>query len=180
MNDVLTTEWELIENAKSNPRHFEPIYKKYYEQVLRFAYKRLESVEDAYEVVANTFAKALENIGKYQYRGVKFSSWLYRIAINEINQFYRETNKKRTICIDNTSVKYIAEETGRDKLELSASLKAALQYLNEEEVQILELRFFEERPFAEVGEILGITENNAKVRTYRVIDKLRTIFNKLS
>jgi RNA polymerase sigma-70 factor (ECF subfamily) len=44
----------------------------------------------------------------------------------------------------------------------------------------LELRFFEERPFSEVADILGITENNAKVKTYRVIDKLRIIFKKVS
>ena len=41
---------------------------------------------------------------------------------------------------------------------------------------LIELRFFEERPFSEVAEIIGITENNAKVKTYRAIDRLKIIY----
>ena len=44
---------------------------------------------------------------------------------------------------------------------------------------LIELRFFEERSFAEVGEIIGVTKNNAKVKTYRAIDKLKIIYNKI-
>ncbi len=180
MNDELKIEWGLIESSKLDPQCFEPLYKKYYELILKFSYKRLDTVEDAYEITGNTFAKALENIGKYKQQGFLFSSWLYRIAINEINEFYRKAKKNRTVNIDDTASRYIAEETGRDKQELSQSLKVALQYLDLEELELLELRFFEERPFSEVAEILGITENNAKVKTYRVIDKLRIIFGKVS
>ena len=53
-------------------------------------------------------------------------------------------------------------------------------YLRPEELTIIELRFFEELPFSEVGMIIGISENNAKVRTYRVLDKLRNVFKKLA
>lgn len=180
MNDELKTEWGLIESAKLDSQSFEPLYNKYYELILKFAYKRLDTVEDAYEITANTFAKALSNIGKYRQQGFLFSSWLYRIAINEINEFYRNAKKKRTVNIDDTAARYIAEETGRDRQELNQSLKIALQYLDVQELQLLELRFFEERPFSEVAEILGITENNAKVKTYRVIDKLKVIFGKVS
>ena len=180
MNDELALERGIIERAKADPKSFEPLYKKYYKLILKFSYKRIDSLDDAYEVTANTFAKALTNIGKYTDLGNPFSSWLYRIAINEINQFYRDTNKKRTINIDETAAKYLAEESGRDKQELNQLLKKALQYLEPQELQLIELRFFEERPFSEVGEILEITENNAKVRTYRVIDKLKEIFSKLN
>ena len=45
--------------------------------------------------------------------------------------------------------------------------------LKEDDVQIIELRFFEKLPFSEVGYIMGITENNAKVRVYRVLERLR-------
>jgi RNA polymerase sigma-70 factor (ECF subfamily) len=45
--------------------------------------------------------------------------------------------------------------------------------LPEEDLQLIEMRFFEKRAFKEIGEILEITENNAKVKVYRVIDKLK-------
>ena len=177
---LIGNEKQQIEESKTNPKCFEPLYVKYYELILKFVYKRVESFDDTKEIVAIVFTKALTNIIKYRDQGFPFSSWLYRIAINEINEFYRKAKKNRTVNIDDTASRYIAEETGRDKQELSQSLKVALQYLDVEELQLLELRFFDERPFSEVAEILGITENNAKVKTYRVIDKLRIIFGKLS
>ncbi|MBL7885021.1 MAG: sigma-70 family RNA polymerase sigma factor, partial [Bacteroidia bacterium] len=47
--------------------------------------------------------------------------------------------------------------------------------LPEDELQLIEMRFFEKRAFKEIGEILNITENNAKVKTYRIIEKLKKI-----
>lgn len=180
MNEALKEELLMIEKAKSDPQHFEPLYRKYYQQILKFIYKRMNTLEDTYEVTSNTFSKALFSIAKYNDRGFPFSSWLHRIAINEIAQFYRDSKKNRAISIDDRSVLNLSEETGKDFNELKAALTIALGYLSVEEVQILELRFFEERSFAEVGAILNITENNAKVRTYRVIDKLKASFNKLT
>jgi RNA polymerase sigma-70 factor (ECF subfamily) len=49
--------------------------------------------------------------------------------------------------------------------------------LKEDEVQMIELRFFEKRSFKEIGDILEITENNAKVKAHRVINKLKLLLN---
>ena len=49
------------------------------------------------------------------------------------------------------------------------------QELPEDELQLIEMRFFEKRSFKEIGEILEITENNAKVKTYRILEKLKKI-----
>jgi RNA polymerase sigma-70 factor (ECF subfamily) len=173
-------EINLIEKAKADPRCFEPLYKKYYGPILKFIYKRVEDLEDCRDLASNVFAKALMNIGKYRDMGFPFSSWLYRIAINEINQFYRNTNKLRGISIDEKGVRYLADESGQHMNDLKSALYVALQELSEDELLLLELRFFEDRPFAEVGHILEITENNAKVRTYRTLDKLKEIYSKLT
>ncbi len=180
MDDDPHIEQRQIEEAKKDPRFFEPLYKKYYERILRFVYKRMENLEDTREITSNVFIKALTNIQKFQHRGFPFSSWLYRIALNEIAQFYRDAKKMRVISIDTFGISRVADETGKDSELLSPVLAKAMQHLNEDEVLLLELRFFEDKAFAEVGAILNITENNAKVKTYRVLDKLREIFNKLN
>jgi len=54
-------------------------------------------------------------------------------------------------------------------------LSEALKQLETMEIQLIELRFFEEKSFKEIGYILNITENNAKVKTYRILDKIKTI-----
>ena len=174
------TEQQQIEAAKKDPQCFEPLYTKYYEQILKFVYKRIENMGDVREVTSIVFTKTLINIKKYSYQGFPFSSWLYRIAINEINQFYRESKKARLISIDEDGLSNIAEETGNSKEELFSDLKRALLHLSEEDLLLLELRYFENHSFAAVGQILNITEVNAKIKTYRVLDKLKSIYAKVS
>lgn len=180
MFDNRELEIQQIEASKSNPQCFEPLYAKYYEQILKFVFKRMDNLDDTREVTSIIFSKALSNIKKYNDNGYPFSSWLFRIALNEITQFYRDSKKMRSVSLDEDGIKYIAEETGGYKKELIAVLKKALHYLNDMDMLLIELRFFEERPFSEVGEIIGITENNAKVKTYRAIDRLKIIYSKIS
>lgn len=178
--DNKSEELKHIEDSKKDPKCFVPLYLKYYKPIFQFVHKRVESVEDCREVTAIVFSKALANIKKHKDYGFPFSSWLYRIAINEITQFYRDKTKARIICLNEKYVENIAEETGETKTELISVLRKSLYYLEEDELNLIELRFFEERSFSEVGQILEITENNAKVKTYRTIDKLKEIYKKLS
>jgi RNA polymerase sigma-70 factor (ECF subfamily) len=172
-------EKKYIDDSKTDPRCFEPLYVHYYKHILNFVYKRVENLDDCREITAIVFTKALSSIKNYKHQGFPFSSWLFRIAINEITQFYRDSKKARIISIDEKGIKNIVEENGNVDPDLLASLKKALMYLEEDDLELIQLRFFEERSFEEVGEILGITGNNAKIKTYRVIDKLRTHFSKL-
>ena len=173
-------EKKQIEDSKTNPKCFEPIYLKYYELILKFVYKRIEDLDDSREITSIVFAKACINISKYKDRGFAISSWLYRIAINEINLFYRQSKKTRVMSLDDRSVKSIADESKTLNVDHLTALKKALLYLAENELMLIELRYFEERPFSEVGQILEISENNAKVKTYRVIDKLKKIYEKIT
>lgn len=173
-------ERKQIEDSKTDPKCFEPIYTKYYEFILKFVYKRIEDLDDSREVTSIVFAKACINISKYKYQGFPISSWLYRIAINEINLFYRHSKKTRVISLNDKSVKNIANESRKINPDHITALKKALLYLTEKELMLIELRYFEEKPFSEVGHILEISENNAKVKTYRVIDKLKEIYTKIT
>lgn len=173
-------EQQLIEASKKDPNNFEPLYVKYYEPILKFVYKRVESLDDCRDITSMVFTKALSNISKYKDMGFPFSSWLYRISINEINMFYRRSKKARIISLNDKGIKSMASESEGVDEELIIALKKSLLYLSEDELLLIELRFFEERPFAEIGAILEITEGNAKVRTYRVLDKLKEIYNKVN
>ena len=67
-------EQQLIEDSKKDPQAFERLYIKYYDQILRFVYKRIESVDDARDITSTVFIKALSNISKYKNMGFPFSS----------------------------------------------------------------------------------------------------------
>lgn len=172
-----TSEKELIDLAKKDNRYFTPIYKKYHEPIFRFIYQRLDSKDDASDIASQVFLKALINLKKYQHKGFPFSSWLYKIALNEINQFYRTQSKKRTINVNENQLKDVVEEVGELYDEgKQQQLVKALAGLTGEKLILIEMRFFEKRPFKEMAQILNITENNAKVKTYRVLDELKKLF----
>jgi RNA polymerase sigma-70 factor, ECF subfamily len=176
----LEQEQRIIEASKKDSQAFEPLYVKYYEPILKFVYKRVEGLDDCRDITSIVFTNALGNISKYKHMGFPFSSWLYRIAVNEINMFYRRSKKARIISLNDNGIKSMASESDGVDEELYTALKTSLLHLSEDELLLIELRFFEERPFAEIGEILEISEGNAKIRTYRVLDKLKSIYNKVT
>ena len=167
---------ELVAVAKRDSRAFGVLYERYYDRIFVFVYKRVETEELAADLSANVFLTAMTHLNKYEDRGFPFSSWLYRIAINEVNQFYRKNKRAiRVVSIDRTNVGYMTEEAG-SKAELELALQgveAVLSTLDEPSLALVEMRFFDQKSFKEIGEILGISEGNAKIKTYRVLEKLK-------
>jgi len=171
--DQLHTEAAEVEAAKKDPAQFEVLYNRYYEQIFRYLYQRLDSKDEASDLTSGVFLKAMLNLSRFEYKGVPFSSWLYKIAFNELNQAFRANKVKRTINIDSTSVHEIIEEMEEGKEDYKPLLRSAINSLSDTDLNLVEMRFFEKRPFKEIGNILEITENNAKVKLYRVLDNLR-------
>lgn len=72
------------------------------------------------------------------------------------------------------------EEMIENDSEVNRSkLLSALTRLKADQLELIEMRFFEKRSFREIGDLLEMTENNAKVKTFRAVNKLKQLFNKL-
>jgi RNA polymerase sigma-70 factor (ECF subfamily) len=175
----LLDEQVIIEAAKQNPERFGPIYDKYYKQIFGYVYQRMDCKDTAFDVTAQVFLKALTNLNRYEYKGVPFASWLFRIAHSEVMQLFRDQKNKRAINADVGDLKNIYEEVQEPFFEeYLPALQQMIKQLPEDDLLLIEMRFFEQRPFKEIAEILNITENNAKVRMYRVLERLKkTITN---
>jgi len=166
-------EKKQIESAKEDPKKFEVLYKKYHTSVFSFINKRIYDEHLSGDLTSEVFVKAMLNIKKFNYKGIPLSAWLYRIAINEINQYFRKRTKQRYITLETKHVENLMDELSIDNQDRTSVLLEEICQLREEEVLLIELRFFEEKPFAEIGQILNMTGNNAKVRLYRICAKLR-------
>tara|TARA_B110000285_G_scaffold225681_1_gene284288 strand:+ start:1368 stop:1787 length:420 start_codon:yes stop_codon:yes gene_type:complete len=139
----------------------------------------MDDQELAFDVTSQVFIKAMKNLHKYEYRGVPFSSWLYRIAKSELYQAFRDRKARKTVNVENMHIFEMIEEFEEDtSSENKAKLISCLSKLNENDMQMLEMRYFEKRSYKEIGETLGITENNAKVRSFRALEKLKKLFVK--
>jgi RNA polymerase sigma-70 factor (ECF subfamily) len=174
-----TDEEQQILAARQNPAHFNVLYQKYYAPILKFVYQRVTSRADAADITQQVFLQAMLSLHKYEFRGLPFSSWLYRIAINEMNNIFRKNEKQRGINLNDSHLKDVAEEIGEMNIEVQEQvLLEALTTLDEDDYQLVEMRFFEKRPFKEIGEILNISEPNAKMRLYRILEKLKPLIEK--
>ena len=172
----INSEQELVTAAKSSPDAFAPLYDKYYKPIFLFIFRRTEDEDLTADLTQHVFIAAMINIKRYEFKGVPFSAWLYRIALNEISMYFRKTKKERTISIEQNDIKNIFEEVKENENEEKINkLTAVLAKLKPDEMQLVELRFFEQHAFAEIGLILGISENNAKVKMYRLLDKLKKL-----
>ncbi|MDN5203515.1 sigma-70 family RNA polymerase sigma factor [Fulvivirgaceae bacterium BMA10] len=175
--EELIKEKEWISDAQKNPERFSKLYDKYFEGIFHFIFRRTDDEDVAGDLTSQTFLSALQNIKKYEFRGVPFSAWLYRIAANQVNKYYRDHKKKVVFSLEESVAWKLLDEAEEDHQEEKLSrLVSFLEELSSEDMAVLELRFFEEKGFKEIAYILEISESGAKMRTYRAIEKLKAFF----
>ncbi|MBC7450152.1 MAG: sigma-70 family RNA polymerase sigma factor [Cytophagales bacterium] len=164
-----------INKSKEDPRHFATLYEKYYKVIFLYIYRKVTDMDVAGDLTSEVFSKALATIKTYEFKGVPYSAWLYRIASNEANMHFRKTNKREVICIDENGIHLLKTDLEEpvEEDEYLKLLPRCMERLKAEEVQLVQWRFFENKAFKEVGEIMNMTENNAKVKTYRILEKVR-------
>src|SRR5262245_9779629 len=84
----------LIEAAQKDPRRFAELYERNFERVYAFIVRRMPDRQDAEDVTAEVFQHALANLGRFEWRGVPFAVWLFRIASNAMADRHRERTRE--------------------------------------------------------------------------------------
>ncbi len=171
-------EYTILEQSKKNPRAFGELYEKYYDRIFNFIFRQTDDEDLTADLCSQAFLIALKNLERYEFRGVPFSAWLYKIASNEVNKHYRKQKGGKVFSIEEARIRELIEQV--DEISNEEIIQRLMNYLKElptEMLQVLELRFFEDKDFKEIAFILDITESGAKMRTYRALDRLRKNFN---
>lgn len=132
-------------------------------------------METAADLCSQTFEKALMSINKYEDRGFPFSSWLYRIAANEVNMYFRKKGKELHQELNEEILAGLMDEfnISVEKEEQILLLLSTLSVLDQKEQELIEARFFDALSFKEMGGLFGLSEEAAKMRTYRALKSLR-------
>lgn len=171
----------LVANAQNDPALFSKIYDLYFERIFLYIHKRVQNEFVADDITSQTFYLALKYLHRFKFKGFRFSSWLYKIAINELNQFYRQNkNAEFHVALDNYGVERLMKESESGEIDDRLDkLSKVMSTLTMEEIQLIEWRFFESRSFKEIGFFLQISEDNAKTRTYRLLNKVKLLISKL-
>ena len=181
-------EKELVKRAQKEPEAFAKLYDKYHPQIFGYILKRVANLEIAQDVTSETFLKALKNLWKFRWKNISISSWFYRIANNEIANYFRK-NKNYSTSLDK-----LLEEKGFEPatlhnpeaefLEAQEELKKHQDFLKIQEKisqlpiryqEVITLRFFEKKKIKEIAEILGKKEGTIKSLLSRGLEKLKNL-----
>src|SRR5882762_8575670 len=84
-------EKHLIEQCHADPAAFGQVFDLWYKPVFGYIMRRTADYDLSKDIAAETFLKAFLKINGFRWRGVSLSAWLYRIAGNELNQYYRSS-----------------------------------------------------------------------------------------
>lgn len=180
----LNQEQELVKSAKRDPQAFGALFDEYYPKILNYAARRTGQAELAQDIASETFLKAYRKLWQFKFRNVKFSAWLYRIANNEINDYFRRG--KTFMSLEDLVSGGLQI---RDRIDLLSELQEAEQQLKDQTnfliirkkisqlpmkyQEVIALRFFEQKQVNEVVEILGKKEGTVKSLLSRGISKLK-------
>ena len=170
----------LVKQAKLNREAFGMLYNKYFEQIYIFIFKRVRDEAIAGDICQESMVKAMMNIHKYEDRGFPFSAWLYRIASNQVNLYFRDNKKTVTVEINEKDAFVLMEEltlNGNEKEQELEKMLSVLSQLKPEQTELIELRFFSHCSFQEIAAIYHISEANAKMKLYRLLKKVRKLIN---
>jgi RNA polymerase sigma-70 factor (ECF subfamily) len=178
-------ERELVERAKNNGEAFVELYDQYYSQIFGYVLKRTANIEVAQDVTSEVFFKAFKNLRQFNWRGVPFSSWLYRIATNEIANYFTK-NKPWQLSLEEVSNSISSSDPWAETelLQAEAELRRREDFLTLHEnisklqlkyQEVIVLRFFEDKQLKEIGEILGKREGTVKSLLHRGLEKLRKL-----
>lgn len=169
----LEAERKLVEAARSSPVAFGALYERYVDQIYAYVFHRVGDRTLAEDIVAETFHRALENIQSFEWRGVAFSAWLYRIASNAIAARFR---REPAMSGDEELETVLEPEPGPEmavaQIEAKAELLAAVRALPDDQQQVIVLRFGQELRNKEIARIMQRSEGAVKALLHRAITAL--------
>ncbi len=177
--EEIRKEFEAVQRAVKDPAEFQVLYDRYFAIIFNYIFRKIDDEEITADLTSQTFLRALKNLKKYRFKGVPVSAWLYRIASNEVNRHYQQTKKRVVFSFDVQGFENLIEQHVEEEHTLDIDhIIRQMRLMNELDIEALELRYFESKNFAEMAYILDITEANAKMRTYRAIEKLRKLLKR--
>lgn len=154
--------------------NFEIIYKEYAPTIRKLCLSYTGNKDNAEDLIQETFITVWKKIDSFR-NDAKLSTWIYRIAINNCLMSIRKQQYLEKIA--NKTFIDIPDETSDEKAQQIDLLYKCISKLKEAD-RILITFVLDEKPYEEIAEITGITENNLRVKIHRIKKELTQIFHK--
>lgn len=175
----MTSEEEhaLIAELPQNAEAFRRLYSAYFSRIFAYVAHRVGRRQDAEDITADVFMRVVEKINQFEYRGEgSFAAWLFRIAYNHVQQFYRQQNTQGIIAMDDLpdiQSRGLSPDEALMRKEQFSRLHAMIATLSPRRQEVLSLKFFGELRNQEIAEILGLDERTIASHLCRGLEDLQ-------
>lgn len=166
----------LFERFKEDPETVIQIYQQYADRMYGFVLKHCTHPQMAEDIVGTCFVRLLESRDHLEWRGVPIGAWLYRVALNVLNDHWRKEKKMPIQALDTETWDQpsLDDPVWRAELVIKRTqLAEALAGLSKRDQEVLVLRFYGGYEIEEVATELGISKNHASVLVYRALGRMR-------
>lgn len=158
---------------------FATLVDRYKTMVFSLSFKMLQHREEAEEAAQDTFIKIYKSLGRFN-GDSKFSTWVYKITYNNCLDRLKKQKRNRTVVAINEFTEHEVKSLMNvldtiEESERKQMIQDCLNLLPAEESFLLTLYYFNENSLKEISEIMGINDNNVKIKLYRSRKKLAGI-----
>jgi len=160
----------LVEAAQKDPSRFGELYENNFERVYAFIARRVRDRDVVEDLTSDVFHKALTNLGRFEWRGVPFAAWLFRIAANVIVDRSSRAAKELSSIDDPAEP---PSNTGPEEIENRAQLFRLVDRLPAGQRRAIVMRFAEQKSIREIAHELERTEGAVKQLQFRGLQTLR-------
>ena len=152
------------------------LFERYHKALFGFFYRSTQQVETSEDLVQNVFEKILKNRKLFRGDG-KFTTWMFTIARNEMIDYFKRHRRQPDVPGDGVGYEVAGSEPGyletEQKNEEMKTLQMAFGNLDDEKQQLITLSKFQGMSYREIGEVMQISEGNARIKVFRAMQELR-------
>jgi RNA polymerase sigma-70 factor (ECF subfamily) len=179
---------QLVERARTDPHAFGLLFDRHHDEIFKYILHRTANSELARDLTSETFFKALNKLWTFRWQNAPFSAWLYRIASNEVNGYYRKHKNHKSVPLEEVMNnpggpdREAAEELNKAEKEIQNNqlfleLHQAVSRLKSRYQEVVTLRFFEGKQVKDIAQILNKSEGTVKSLLHRALKQLQDILD---
>jgi RNA polymerase sigma-70 factor (ECF subfamily) len=172
-------EWQLVRNAqKYDENALHQLYERYYPKIYNYAFLQMGDVHAAEDLTSDVMLKMLESIRKYNFRGLPFGAWVFRIARNRLIDLHRRRKRRGEVDLSETISGTLASpESMAERALERGQMQIALKHLTDDQRQVIVLKFIQGFDNRSVGRIMGRSEGAIKSLQHRALASLRRVLS---
>jgi RNA polymerase sigma-70 factor, ECF subfamily len=168
-----TRERRLIEAAQRDPACFAQLYANNFERVYAFIARRVHDREQAQDLTADVFHSALKNLPRFEWRGMPFAAWLYRIAANAVADHGKRAARLEAAKLHQINEHNPSSDEDLAEVEHRARLFKLVEKLPDDQRRVITMRFASQKSIAEIAKDLRRSEGAIKQLQLRGLQALR-------